>query len=64
MSTTATIPKGPAMWPAIQAVAWREWVRFFRQRSRVIGALATPVLFWVLLGFGADRVFAAEGADD
>lgn len=47
---------------AVEAIAWREWVRFFRQRSRVIGALATPVLFWVLLGFGADRVFSAEGA--
>ncbi len=51
------------MWPAIQAIAWREWVRFFRQRSRVIGALATPVLFWVLLGFGADSVFSAQGAE-
>ena len=51
------------MWPTVQAIAWREWVRFFRQRSRVIGALATPVLFWVLLGFGADRVFAAEGSE-
>lgn len=51
------------MWPAVQAIAWREWVRFFRQRSRVIGALATPVLFWVLLGFGADRVFTAPGSD-
>lgn len=56
----------PAVWPVVQAIAWREWVRFFRQRSRVIGALATPVLFWVMLGFGADRVFSAapgsEGA--
>lgn len=46
----------------VRAIAWREWVGFFRQRSRVIGALATPVLFWVLLGFGADRVFAAPGS--
>lgn len=51
----------PTTWPAVQAIAWREWVRFFRQRSRVIGALATPVLFWVMLGFGADRVFSAPG---
>ena len=34
-------------------------VRFARQRSRVIGALVTPLLFWVLLGFGADRAFDA-----
>jgi len=46
----------------VRAIAWREWTRFFRQRSRVIGAFATPVIFWVLLGFGADRVFQAEGS--
>ena len=54
--------KSVSAWPVVLAIAWREWVRFFRQRSRVVGALATPVLFWVLLGFGADRVFSAEGA--
>ena len=64
MQTIATSTTKTAAWPAVQAIAWREWVRFFRQRSRVIGALATPVLFWVLLGFGADRVFAAEGTGD
>lgn len=52
----------PPLLPVILAIAWREWVRFFRQRSRVIGAFATPVLFWVMLGFGADRVFSAEGS--
>jgi len=30
----------------------RELVRFFRQRSRVIGALGTPILFWLLIGSG------------
>jgi len=63
MQTTAATTIRPKIAPAISAIAWREWVRFFRQRSRLIGALATPVLFWVLLGFGADRVFAAEGAE-
>jgi ABC-2 type transport system permease protein len=27
----------------------REIVRFVRQRSRLVGALAQPVLFWLLL---------------
>ncbi len=63
MQSALTANPAPAFWPAVQAIAWREWVRFFRQRSRVIGAFATPVIFWVLLGFGADRVFSAEGAD-
>ena len=30
----------------------RELVRFFRQRSRVIGVLLTPLLFWLLIGSG------------
>lgn len=64
MDAVTTTNKGLAVWPAVQAIAWREWVRFFRQRSRVIGALATPVLFWVLLGFGADRVFSAGSGSD
>ena len=35
----------------------REAVRFFRQRNRVIGAVATPLMFWLLLGCGLDRSF-------
>ncbi|MCC7147191.1 MAG: ABC transporter permease [Phycisphaeraceae bacterium] len=35
----------------------REIVGFFRQRSRWMGALATPVVFWLLLGSGLERVF-------
>lgn len=62
MNATITTSNNIPTWPVVQAIAWREWIRFFRQRSRVIGALATPVLFWILLGFGADRVFSAEAA--
>jgi ABC-2 type transport system permease protein len=34
------------------SLARRELLRFFRQRSRVIGALATPIVFWLLIGSG------------
>jgi len=34
------------------SLARRELLRFFRQRSRVIGALATPLVFWLLIGSG------------
>lgn len=37
---------------AVWALAWRELVRFFRQRTRVIGAVGQPVIFWVLFGAG------------
>ncbi|TWT99740.1 Inner membrane transport permease YbhR [Botrimarina colliarenosi] len=36
----------------IAALAWRELVRFFRQRNRVIGGLVQPVLFWLLFSEG------------
>jgi len=42
--------------PAL-ALWWREVVRFVRQRSRVVGALATPIVFWVLIGSGFAHSF-------
>ena len=38
---------------------WREVVRFFRQRNRVVGALGTPIVFWLLFGFGFKDSFRA-----
>jgi len=35
----------------------REVVRFLRQKNRVIGALATPILFWALIGSGMGTAF-------
>jgi ABC-2 type transport system permease protein len=35
----------------------RELVRFFRQRSRVVGALGPPILFWFLIGSGLGASF-------
>jgi ABC-2 type transport system permease protein len=46
--------------PAI-SMARRELVRFLRQRNRVVGALATPIVFWLLIGAGMGRSFQAEG---
>jgi ABC-2 type transport system permease protein len=48
---------------AIAALWRRDVTRFLRQRSRVVGSLATPVLFWVLLGSGLGRSFQAGTAD-
>ena len=52
-------------WRAASSLAHREWVRFLRQRSRVLSALVTPVLFWVLVGSGFAASFrpAGQGAD-
>jgi len=46
------------------SVLWRrEIVRFLRQRSRIIGALGSPLIFWLLLGFGVGSSFKAAGVD-
>src|SRR5690606_30114401 len=42
----------------------RELVRFFRQRNRVIGALATPVMFWLMLGSGLNTTFRSATFSD
>lgn len=53
------------MWIAVGQLWRREVVRFLRQRSRVVGALATPIVFWFVLGSGLGRSFqAADGPRD
>jgi ABC-2 type transport system permease protein len=42
------------------SLCWREMIRFLRQRSRIIGALATPILFWIVIGAGMGRSFRSE----
>ena len=36
----------------------RDITRFLRQRSRIVGALGTPIVFWILLGSGLGRSFS------
>ena len=42
------------------SLTWRELQRFVRQRSRIVGALGTPIIFWVLIGAGLGRSFTTE----
>src|SRR5271165_4177244 len=44
------------------ALWWREIVRFYRQRSRVVGVIASPLLFWLVIGSGFGTSFRASGA--
>jgi len=47
---------------AASTLCWREMVRFFRQRNRVVGAIGQPVLFWLLFGVGLKSSFALSAA--
>lgn len=40
----------------------REVVRFYRQRSRVIGVIVSPLLFWVVIGAGFGTSFRSGDA--
>ncbi len=57
MSTTSAIePRHVPVLPAIATLAWRELVRFFRQRTRVFGALGQPIIFWLMFSEGLKSV--------
>src|SRR5436190_2471054 len=62
MSSTAnaiphtTVAKDELLLPAF-TLWWREVVRFYRQRTRVVGVIASPVLFWLVIGSGFGTSF-------
>jgi ABC-2 type transport system permease protein len=46
---------------------WREIVRFYRQKSRVVGVLASPLVFWIVIGSGFGTSFrsgSGQGQQD
>jgi ABC-2 type transport system permease protein len=61
----ATFPRpnvshGNDVWLPAFTLWWREIVRFYRQRSRVIGVIASPLLFWIVIGSGFGTSFRSE----
>src|SRR6266581_4676951 len=46
----------------VMTLWWREVIRFVRQRSRLVGAFAQPLVFWLLLGGGFSASFRPPGA--
>ena len=48
---------GGGLWLAGLALCHRELVGYFRSRGRLVSALVTPALFWLLLGSGLNQAF-------
>jgi daunorubicin resistance ABC transporter membrane protein len=46
----------------VSALVGRDLRRFFRQRSRVVGSLAQPLILWAVLGAGLGASFRVAGA--
>lgn len=63
-TTTLARPAAPVstgvLLPAF-TLWWREIVRFYRQKSRVVGVLASPLVFWLVLGSGFGNSFRSGG---
>jgi ABC-2 type transport system permease protein len=60
-SVTSAPANGGTLLPAF-SLWWREVVRFYRQRARVVGVIASPLLFWIVIGSGFGTSFRSSGA--
>ena len=66
---TQTTALSPTIAPTSAGIAlpaftlwWRELVRFYRQRSRVVGVIASPLVFWLVIGSGFGTSFRSGNA--
>jgi len=55
------VPASAGVWLPAFTLWWREIVRFYRQKSRVVGVLASPLVFWVVIGSGFGTSFRSGG---
>ena len=51
----------PGIWLPAYSLWVREIVRFYRQKARVAGVIASPLIFWVVLGAGFAHSFQSGG---
>jgi ABC-2 type transport system permease protein len=50
------------IWMPAYTLWLREIVRFYRQKARVVGVIASPLLFWFVLGSGFAHSFHSSGS--
>ncbi len=50
------------LWIPAYSLWRRELVRFYRQKARVVGVIASPLLFWLVLGSGFSKTFQSHGS--
>ncbi len=60
--STASASRSPAIALPAYTLWLREIVRFYRQRTRVMGVIASPLLFWLVLGSGFGTSFRSGTA--
>lgn len=50
-------------WATISVLVRRDLTRFVREKSRIVGALLQPLIFWLVIGSGMSSTFRLPGAD-
>lgn len=55
-------PPATGLWLPAATLWWRELVRFYRQRARVVGVIGSPIVFWLIIGAGFGSSFATGAA--
>ena len=54
---------GKRFWLPVLTLWWRELIRFWRERTRVLGFVGSPLIFWLVIGSGfGDLAFFFPGA--
>src|SRR5579863_1495210 len=61
-AATLNVPTSSGVALPAYTLWWREIVRFYRQRTRVIGVIASPLLFWLVIGSGFGTSFRSGNA--
>jgi len=50
-------------WLPVATLWWRELIRFWREKARVLGFVGSPLVFWLIIGSGfGDLAFFFPGA--
>ncbi len=64
-ASRAPLPHSALAYDVATAVvlARRDLVRFFRQPSRLVGALGQPIIFWLVIGGGLSGTFRMPGSE-
>lgn len=57
MNDSVTHTVSPGIVSSAVALAHRELIRFLRQRTRIVGAIGQPIIFWILFGAGLRSSF-------
>ena len=57
-------PAASGLWLPTWTLWRREMIRFLRQRSRILGAFFTPLVFWLIAGLGIGKSLRLPGSDE